>query len=234
MKSYEREKNNPRQMIRKDGKGTFVEFILPTPDFNKVCVNGVKYDPQTRKQISLITIYYDIAEFTALLKKMELGHVARAVEQEKARMAADPSITYSNQLFKVQGGTKNDKTGSIVARNFFISPATKSKSANLMLNFERGVGYETENGLFNIDYKKGGIDRIQVPLNYDDLMEIATICQIRLTAYYTARQIRGDFDDYKKTATNDGTEAGTPLTPSTPEQAIVGGMQVVDRIDDFY
>ena len=63
MKKYEKEKNNPNQFIRKDGYDSFVEVLAPTPEFNKVTVQIVKYNKQTNKMVDSNSFFFTIPTF---------------------------------------------------------------------------------------------------------------------------------------------------------------------------
>lgn len=226
-KKYERENRNPRQIIRIDGSDSFMEIVAPTPDFNKIIVNVIKYNKETKKQIFLISNYFEISEWLQLCHYMKFGRVTKEVEAAKANLSSNP---YPRVRLK-QGGSEKD--GKIVARTMFFSPATKSKNAQVMLCVERGAGNKTPEGLFYIDYKGSNIERASVPLTYEDLDKIAIISEARISAYLTARQIRGDFDDeVRDRATSDGTAEGLKNTSSTPSYA-GPDTQIVDQIDEL-
>lgn len=191
MKKYEKEKNNPNQFIRKDGYDSFVEVLAPTPEFNKVTVQIVKYNKQTNKMVDSNSFFFTIPTFLMICKKIETRELLWMNENAKKKALAEPNANPERLLFR-QSGTITES--GVVARTFFFSPATKSKSANIMMNIEKGVGVKQESGLISMNYKAGGVTRLMVGLTYEDLLEIALISQMRLQAYITARQIRGDFD----------------------------------------
>lgn len=197
---------NPSQIIRKDMRlpnaqtGFFVEVTNTMLDNGKIIFNFVEYDAKTFKQIRLIPIYIDTQKFLAFCLSVMNREVRYTLEEEKKKLLASGANSFPTGITITQGGTKKEKakrpSGKDEARVMKIIPATKSKTANLMLQAERGDGEEQGTGIIvpKFDYKNPATyERINIPLSYADLNEIVTSCWMMIQAHYTSNYAKGKY-----------------------------------------
>ncbi len=216
MKNYneKREMNNANgQIIRKDVKGSFVEVIAPSDDFQQITVNFISLD-NNFKQTGKISIYFDIPEFLAFCTRITNRELRIAIEGDKKRCAAgnvayayekadngkiqysgmklspdmtkDPKGLYSMAMLR---GTKRD--GAVISKQFWMC---SSERADIVLNVCEGPGKEDAKGLISPAGKP--TTTIRVPLSWGALEEIAEATRMRLYALETLYAVRGDFKRY--------------------------------------
>ncbi len=206
-------KNANGQIIRKDAKGSFVEVIAPTDDFQQVTLNFISLD-QNNKQTGKISIYFDIPEFLAFCTRITNREIRICIEQDRKRCASgntiyayekadNGKIQYSGmklnpEMSKDQNGhysiamlrgTKKD--GNVISKQFWMC---SSERADIVLNVCEGPGKEDSKGLIAPAGKPD--TTIRVPMSWGALEEIAEASKLRLYALETMYAVRGDFKRY--------------------------------------
>lgn len=192
------------QIIRIDGINCFLEVINTGFAIGKVFFNFVQYDPNTFKQTAIIPIYIDIPKWLAMSEDIKLGVVKRESDIEKSRVQKDGG--YAKAIRQDMGGTtkealsrqnKSRADGCDESRVFSITPATVSRTMDIVLQAEKGPGQKTDKGLIapKFNYKdKANYQKIMVSMKHEDLKGLVLTVDMHLQAYLTAQWMKGAFN----------------------------------------
>lgn len=186
-----REKNES-QIIRKDGKGCFVEVKNDFFALGKVHLQFIKYDltrPSGDRYTDNINIYLDIAEFLVLAHEAVSGVLYAKTKQFESEGNKNP-------LFQSMGGTSAKRLkqinqaradGKSLSRVFTISPS----KIGYFFSASSGPGEEDTKGLIVPKFGNNPENRVSVPISHTDVNEIMLITKTHyeawLAAYYTRK-----------------------------------------------
>lgn len=198
-KNYNKRRDrNPDQIIRVDCGDGFVEVIQPNDDFERVTINLVSLN-KDNTQKCMISSYVDVPDFLTLCNRIVAGRFGRLVEDVKKSIAG--SNNFPPALWSRQGG----KEGPGGAWMFSIHPATKK--GDVILTARRGPGeLVKDTKLIKLVFGNNN-DYVICPLTHWTLEEIANASIMRIQAYIVSRQIRGCYDNLRRTS------KGQPETP---------------------
>lgn len=175
------------QVYRIDGKNVFLEILNSALGINKVVINFIKYDSQSFKQVSKISIYLNKMEALRIANDILNGRFAKL-----AKIELDKGNKYANAIYTSLGGTssarlakqnKSRTDGAAIARQFKIVPGSRSP---WVLEGHQGKGKELENGLISMEKSE---EVVRVPLKDDDLKEFALAIQLAIQSYETASYV---------------------------------------------
>lgn len=186
------------QLIRFDGKNTFVE-IVNAFNIGKVQLNFIEYDlklPQKNRQINKVELYLDIIEAVTLSSKIINGRFGIEANDKRREQQAK-GYKYCLPVYISMGGVnaemlarrgKARSDGKAISRQFKISPGDKIP---WILSGEFGPGEEMENRLIKPAYnvpqgKKFGQPEgiVRVPLTDDDLLKFAVVLKMSIESFY--------------------------------------------------
>lgn len=193
-------KKSFNQIIRVDGRNTFVEFMDSAFEIGKVLVNFISYDTKTNKQSAMIPFYIDMADFLLLEADVLSGRIAKLAEVEKAKT----SKGFPNSIYMQQGGVsahnlkqrgKERPDGMSLARQLKIIPGSK---VPFMVQAEQGKGEENATGLIVSRYGSKPDDRVMVPMTNDDLKKSVLIVGAKIRAYLSAQYVYMNKTNFNK------------------------------------
>ena len=96
---------NAHQIVRKDGKGCFVESLNDTFSIGRCHLAFAAYDlnrPAGERQTNLVQIYLDRGELLELCRKAESGELLLRLQDKKQKGDKTP-------LYQCMGGTSAEK-----------------------------------------------------------------------------------------------------------------------------
>ena len=96
---------NAHQIVRKDGKGCFVESLNDAFPFGRCHLTFATYDlsrPVGERQTNLVQIYLDCAELLELCRQAESGELLLRLQDKKQKGDKTP-------LYQCMGGTSAEK-----------------------------------------------------------------------------------------------------------------------------
>lgn len=184
---------NSKQIIRLDGRNCFVEAMNYAFGIGKVQMNFIEYDltkSQGDRYKQDINIYIDTDKFLVLANDILSGKIAKLAEIEKAK-----GNQYCNPIYTDMGGVsaknlekrgQSRADGKSLSRQFKIIPGNK---APFMLVAECGVGEENETGLIVPKYGTKPDQKVQIPIQVDDLKRLALTVQAHYQAFLNAQYV---------------------------------------------
>ena len=140
---------NTNQIVRKDGKGCFVESLNDAFSIGRCHLAFAAYDlnrPAGERQTNLVQIYLDCGELLELCRKAESGELLLRLQDKKQKGDKTP-------LYQCMGGTSAEKLrrigrprldGKSLSRIFQLLPGNKS---DFLLVADSGPGETDEKGL---------------------------------------------------------------------------------------
>lgn len=184
---------NSKQIIRLDGKNCFVEAMNYAFSIGKVQMNFIEYDlskTQGDRYKQEVSIYIDTDKFLVLANDILSGKIAKLADIEKAK-----GNQYCNAIYTDMGGVsaknlekrgQSRPDGKSLSRQFKIIPGNK---VPFMLVGECGIGEESETGLIVPRYGSKPEQRVQIPVQPDDLKRLALIVQAHYQAFLNAQYV---------------------------------------------
>lgn len=173
-----RKPQNPQQIIRLDGKNSFLEVMNNAFPIGKVLINFYQYDknaPTGSKFTNEIQLYLNIKDFNVFYYKTIFnGSLIRQIQT----LAADPTKkNYEKQIVIHRGGSENN--GALEARQLKIFQGTAKP---IVLQAEVGKGKKNAQGGFTMD----GLPTkyISIGMDYDDLINLLIKTHDSLVAYF--------------------------------------------------
>ena len=179
---------NESQIIRKDGKGCFVEVKNDCFAFGKIHLQFIKYDvnrPTGDRYTDNINIYIDVAEFFVLAYETVSGILYAKAKKFEADKNKSP-------LFQSMGGTAAKKLtqsradGKSLSRVFTISPS----NIGYFLTATSGPGEEDAKGLIVPKFGNNPENRVSVPISHSDVSELMLIAKTHYEAWLAAQYTR--------------------------------------------
>lgn len=186
------------QILRIDCKNGFFEVLndMFQPPFNKVHINFVNYDGQTKKQTRSLSIYLDIGKTLLLCNDILSGKLSALVKKAKetGNFNGAPANDFTAYFLDL-GGVNEQKvaskigemqqkhpwlqTGNALSRQFKIQAGQKMP---WVFRAEYGPGRSNETGLI-VPVGKAE-EAVTVPISNEDLKIFALTVQMHLQAYY--------------------------------------------------
>lgn len=182
---------NESQIIRKDGKGCFVEVKNDCFTLGKVHLQFIKYDlnrPSGDRYTDNINIYIDVAEFLVLGHEAVSGVLYAKAKQFEAESNKSP-------LFQSMGGTSAKRLkflnqtradGKSLSRVFTVSQSNKG----YFFSASSGPGEEDAKGLIVPKFGSNPENRVSVPISHTDVNEIMFITKAHYEAWLAAYYAR--------------------------------------------
>ncbi|WP_075980107.1 hypothetical protein [Bacillus massilinigeriensis] len=180
------------QIIRLDGRNTFLEVMNSAFVIGKVQINFIEYDVTADKGNRIkqqINIYVDIDKLLlfgndVLTGRMnQLGKMAREEQIKKG-------FKYSKEIWLDLGGIsaklliergKARSDGKSLSRQMKLTPGEKLP---WIISAEEGAGEETETGLIVPKYVGNRAEKIvRVPLSNEDLKRFVLITQAHIEGF---------------------------------------------------
>ena len=195
-----RENPNPNQIIRKDGRGCFVEALKSSFAIGKVLFKFVNYDNSKQKGnkiTSSIDIYMDFEKFNQIYYDLMVGKkLISEATSEKARAAQATQQTgkkvWANQIMLTQGGT----SAASLNRKGKARPDGKSEARVLkffagdklpfMFQAEKGMGETSQTGLIIPKYGTKPDAKVSIGMTGEDMKEFFTTVHMHVQAYIAA------------------------------------------------
>ena len=216
-KKIDIDKHIPKQILRLDGKGVFLEVLNTSFAIEKVIINFVQYDVSRKgnKIVMDIPIYMDFNKFLVLANDILSGKIsAQAVAEKKRCLGAGETIPKpiytsrggtSAELLRTKGRSRPD--GMAEARVLDISPAANDK-VDFVLTASVGPGRETETGLIALQGRPEKL--VRVPVMADGLKSLAILGKMHIEMFYGVR-FNPIYSDYCRTLTEDYKKASVEL-----------------------
>ena len=154
------------QVLRVDGKDSFVEVVASSLTIDKVMLGFTAYNRNAEagsRCTANIQIYMDVLEALRLSRDIMSGRMAALAKVEKEAAKKDKR-KYCNAVFKHQGGTVKD---AVIAREFTITPGEKLP---WVLTAKKGPGHQTQQGLIVMDQ---AAEVVRVPMSTEKFKEFA-------------------------------------------------------------
>lgn len=210
-----------KPIFKTAGADTFLEVFHTAFEIDKVLIKFSKYDKKdgTGYLFEPICIYMSFAEFLTFAEDVKYGRISNNCIKAYNEANAKGS-KYADSIYDLLGGTSVGKL-SEAARNKYklpngtcrpesrtlsityastAKPEDVMKDANntayILLDAKRGPGKEISTGLIasDFDYKSRNFDQVQIKITPKDLRGLCAVTKMRLQAYMTAKQLRGDYD----------------------------------------
>lgn len=189
------DKKSSNQIIRFDGRNSFLEVMDSAFIIGKVRLNFIQYDmskPQGERYTNTISIYIDIEEFETLAHDIKLRIIDR--DAMKAREAQKTGgFKYCKEVYLDLGSTTKEELaarsesredGKDESRQFKITPGDKMP---WVLSAEKGAGKRLETGLIAPDGKPD--TRINIPLSDKDFRKFAIVVTNEIQAWRIAKRM---------------------------------------------
>lgn len=186
------------QILRIDCKNGFFEVLndMFQAPFNKVHINFVTYDEQTKKQTRSLNIYLDIGKTLLLCNDILSGKLNATVKKAKTtgnfnNVPINDFTAYFLDLGGISEQKVASKIDSYTAKHPWLQPGTalsrqfKIQAGQKMpwvFRAEYGPGRSNETGLIAPIGKTE--EAITIPLSNEDLKIFALTVQMHLQAYY--------------------------------------------------
>jgi len=207
------------QIIRKDGKNKFVEFLNDGFEIGKISINFVEYDENQAKGNRIkqqIKTYMDFSTFLAFAQRIKSGNLLKGLyaKQQKGE--------WPEELI-AQGGT----TAQSLAKRNMSRADGRSEARQIKINLGNKVLFKAVSGpayigptgliVMETDANKKAIieKQIAVALDPKDLAEIVLIVEAHINGFIAAGYSQGKFvNEYfeKKNANNEN-----PQSQTTPQ-----------------
>lgn len=191
------------QIIRIDGRDSFVEVTNNLFHYNKVTLRFIKYNDKAEKGnkfIHDISVFLEFQEFLTLKNDIISGRMTGLAKTAK-EAATKAGYTYPLHIYQKLGGKKNEKLNDAdkaqfnkfglslndsLSRQFKISPGLKDDYP-FVLSAEWGAGSLTDKGL--ITPKGKTCETVRVPMSGDSIKELVLLVEKHIEAYITAQYI---------------------------------------------
>lgn len=148
------------QILRIDGKSSFLEVTTYGLSFDKVHFGFIQYDKTAEKgqrTSGKIGVYINILEAQVLARDIMSGRMSTLKKIEMKRMK-DAGEKYANPIYLKQGGkSAASNNGQAIARHFELTPGS---SQPWILCAKQGKAYETPEGLIVMDGKPETVIRV--------------------------------------------------------------------------
>ena len=208
---------NAHQIVRKDGKGCFVESLNDTFSIGRCHLAFASYDLNRsagERQTNLVQIYLDCGELLELCRKAESGELLLRLQDKKQRGDKTP-------LYQCMGGTSAEKLrrigrprldGKSLSRIFQLLPGNKS---DFLLVADSGPGETDEKGLIVPRFGKQPENHVVISLSMGHFCELLLLTRAHYLAWLTASYSRGE---EKAFLTQEPEQI--PTEPQEPEMAM--------------
>ena len=197
---------SPNQIIRKDGKGCFVEALKGAFGIGKVQLKFVTYDSSKQsgdKFTNEIDIYIDFAAFNRIAYDMlDSKNLLKQIFADKAYAEQETARTgqkvWTKQTIIHQGGSsaatlakqgKQRPDGKALARVLKIFAGDKLP---LMFRAESGPGESDPKGLIVPKYGTKPEQFVQIGMSTDDIKEFFTEVRNAVSAYLCAQYVENN------------------------------------------
>lgn len=179
------------QIIRIDGRNSFVEVMDGAFEIGKVLINFVQYDGNTKKQTGMVTYYLDFEDFMVLKQDVISGRI-QALHKKNHTPGR---VNFSKAIYKQQGGTsarnltskgKARPDGKSEARQLLIYAGDKIP---FVLQGEKGAGEEQGKGIIVPRYGSKPDVRVAIPMQAEDLKKIVLMVDAKIHAYLAAQYV---------------------------------------------
>lgn len=208
---------NANQIIRKDGKGCFVESLNDAFSIGRCHLAFAAYDlnrPAGERQTNLVQIYLDCGELLELCRKAESGELLLRLQDKKQKGDKTP-------LYQCMGGTSAEKLrrigrprpdGKSLSRIFQLLPGNKS---DFLLVADSGPGETDEKGLIVPRFGKQPENHVVISLSMGHFCELLLLTRAHYLAWLTASYSRGEEKVFP-------TQESEPIStePQEPEMAM--------------
>lgn len=183
------------QIIRVDGKNVFVEVVSSSFTIQKVQMNFIEYNEQTKKQTTRIDIFVDMWSALALAERIINGEFFRMVNKAKNENSFEGKVISAyTSYFSNMGGLSEPRVeekfetlkkqhpflekGMALSRQFKIQVGNKMP---WVLRAECGIGKCSESGL--IMPQGASKQCVNIPVDTDSLIKIAIAIKYSCNAY---------------------------------------------------
>ena len=183
------------QILRDDGKNSFMEVLNVAFPIGKVQFNFVEYDEKTNKQTKKLDIYMDVLQAVALAERILSGDFAATVNAAKAAGKFNGmNVTTYTSFFTDMGGISEEKVakkleeyqkqypfvkeGQAISRQFKIQTGSKYP---WVLRAEYGPGKSSDTGL--IVPQGNAPVYINLPVDADSFYKMAVAIKYSYQAY---------------------------------------------------
>ena len=208
---------NANQIIRKDGKGCFVESLNDAFPIGRCLLTFATYDlsrPVGERQTNLVQIYLDCAELLELCRQAESGELLMRLQAKKQKGDKTP-------LYQCMGGTSAERLrklgrpradGKSLSRVFQLVPGSK---ADFLLVADSGPGEADERGLIVPRFGKHPENHVVISMGMSPFCELLLLTRAHYLAWLTASYSRGE---EKAFPTQEPEQI--PTEPQEPEMAM--------------
>jgi len=194
-------KDNPRVIFKAFAASSLVSVIEPdiNSEYDNIVLEFVEFSKGgTATKRKEIDYYFSPAEWLAFCSLIIDKSVSRAIKMEKAAFLQSGQKYCNTKMFEKMGGGNervykgNGENYDLVlkARSFYLT-VPSSNNVDVMLVAEKCDGNKNKQGL--IVPTGNNKEKVMVPVTFDTLLQMAVISQYRMQAYFTARQLRGDY-----------------------------------------
>lgn len=191
------------QIIRIDGKDSFVEITNDLFHYKKVILRFIKYNDKAekgKKFIHDISIFLEFEKFLALKNDLMSGRLT-ALGKAAKETAAKAGYTYPKHIYSQLGGKPAERLNDVdkakfaqfnipttasLSRQFKITPGQKD-SYPFVLSAEWGAGEKTETGL--ITPKGKPAETVRIPMSGDAIKEMFLLVEKHIEAYINAQYL---------------------------------------------
>ena len=208
---------NANQIIRKDGRGCFVESLNDAFPIGRCHLTFATYDlsrPVGERQTNLVQIYLECAELLELCRQAESGELLMRLQAKKQKGDKTP-------LYQCMGGTSAEKLlknrrprpdGKSLSRVFQLVPGSK---ADFLLVADSGPGETDEKGLIVPRFGKHPENHVVISLSMGHFCELLLLTRAHYLAWLSVSYNR---DEMKTFPTQEPQQI--PTEPQEPEMAM--------------
>lgn len=179
---------NANQIIRKDGRGCFVESLNDAFPIGRCHLTFATYDlsrPVGERQTNLVQIYLECAELLELCRQAESGELLMRLQAKKQKGDKTP-------LYQCMGGTSAEKLlkngrprpdGKSLSRVFQLVPGSK---ADFLLVADSGPGEADEKGLIVPRFGKHPENHVVISMGMAPFCELLLMTRAHYLAWLIA------------------------------------------------
>lgn len=189
------------QIIRIDGKDSFVEVTNDLFHYGKVILRFIKYNDKAekgKKFVHDISIFLEFEKFLALKQDILSGRMTALAKAAK-ETAAKGGYSFAKHIYSQLGGKPAERlndadkakyaqygipTTASLSRQFKIAPGAKDNYP-FVLSAEWGAGELTDTGL--ITPKGKPVETVRIPMSGDAVKELVLLVEKHIDAYITAQ-----------------------------------------------
>lgn len=176
---------NANQIIRKDGKGCFVESLNDAFPIGRCHLTFATYDlsrPVGERQTNLVQIYLDCAELLELCRQAESGELLMRLQAKKQKGDKTP-------LYQCMGGTSAERLrklgrprtdGKSLSRVFQLVPGSKT---DFLLVADSGPGEADEKGLIVPRFGKHPENHVVISMGMSPFCELLLMTRAHYMAW---------------------------------------------------